>query len=97
MGTYDVSGISAITIWGSHHVTNLHAYNPVVLENAVIYSDNIYFAKAALKIGAEEMKDSLLRLGFCRELPFQRGYLRYGTGMVCHFYGGKNRGASDFD
>ena len=57
--------------WGSYHVTTLHAYNPVVLENALIYSDNIYFAKAALKIGAEEMKDSLLRLGFQEELPFE--------------------------
>lgn len=57
--------------WGSYHVTTLHAYNPVVLENAIIYSDNIYFAKAALKIGAEEMKDSLLRLGFQEELPFE--------------------------
>ena len=57
--------------WGSYHVTTLHAYNPVVLENAIIYSDNIYFAKAALKIGAEEMKDSLLRLGFREELPFE--------------------------
>lgn len=57
--------------WGSYHVTTLHTYNPVVLENAIIYSDNIYFAKAALKIGAEEMKDSLLRLGFQEELPFE--------------------------
>lgn len=57
--------------WGSYHVTTLHAYNPVVLENAIIYSDNIYFAKAALKIGAEEMKDSLQRLGFQEELPFE--------------------------
>jgi len=57
--------------WGSYHVTTLHAYEPVVLENALIYSDNIYFAKAALKIGAEEMKDSLLRLGFQEELPFE--------------------------
>lgn len=57
--------------WGSYHVTTLHAYNPVVLENAIIYSDNIYFAKAALKIGAEEMKDSLLRLGFQEEIPFE--------------------------
>ena len=57
--------------WGSYHVTTLHAYNPVVLENAIIYSDNIYFAKAALKIGAEEMKDSLLHLGFQEELPFE--------------------------
>ena len=36
-----------------------------------VYSDNIYFAKAALKIGAEEMKDFLLRLGFQEELPFE--------------------------
>lgn len=57
--------------WGSYQVTTLHAYNPVVLENALIYSDNIYFAKAALKIGAAEMKDSLLRLGFQEELPFE--------------------------
>ena len=57
--------------WGSYHVTTLHAYDPVVLENALIYSDNIYFAKAALKIGAEEMKNSLLRLGFQEEIPFE--------------------------
>lgn len=57
--------------WGSYHVTTLHAYDPVVLENALIYSDNIYFAKAALKIGADEMKDSLLGLGFQEEMPFE--------------------------
>lgn len=57
--------------WGDYHVTTLHAYEPVVLENALIYSDNIYFAKAALKIGAEDMRDSLLNLGFQEQLPFE--------------------------
>lgn len=57
--------------WGAYYVTTLHAYDPVVLENAMIYSDNIYFAKAALKIGADELKDSLLGLGFQEELPFE--------------------------
>lgn len=57
--------------WGSYHVTTLHAYEPVILENALIYSDNIYFAKAALKIGSEEMENSLTRLGFNTELPFE--------------------------
>ena len=57
--------------WGSYHVTTLHAYEPVILENALIYSDNIYFAKAALKIGAEEMESSLTGLGFNEELPFE--------------------------
>ena len=57
--------------WGSYHVTTLHAYEPVILENALIYSDNIYFAKAALKIGSDELESSLTRLGFNEELPFE--------------------------
>ena len=59
--------------WGSYYVTTLHIYQPVILENALIYSDNIYFAKAALKIGAENMKNSLKGLGFEEELPFEIG------------------------
>ena len=57
--------------WGSYHVTTLHAYEPVIMENALIYSVIIYFAKEALKICAEELKDSLLGLGFQEELPFE--------------------------
>lgn len=57
--------------WGSYHVTTLHTYEPVILENALVYSDNIYFAKAALKIGREEMEDKLSGLGFNEILPFE--------------------------
>lgn len=57
--------------WGTYHVTTLHTYKPVVLENALIYSDNIYFAKAALKIGAEEMEKALSNIGFHGEMPFE--------------------------
>lgn len=57
--------------WGSYYVTTLHAYEPVILENALIYSDNIYFAKAALKIGSNELESSLTRLGFNEKLPFE--------------------------
>lgn len=57
--------------WGTYHVTTLHAHEPVILENALIYSDNIYFAKAALKIGEKRLKDSLLKLGFEEEIPFE--------------------------
>ena len=57
--------------WVSYYVTTLHAYEPVILENTLIYSDNIYFAKAALKIGSEEMESSLTGLGFNEELPFE--------------------------
>ena len=57
--------------WGSYYVTTLHAYEPVILQNALIYSDNIYFAKAALKIGSEEMERSLDKFGFNEDLPFE--------------------------
>lgn len=57
--------------WGTYHVTTLHTYSPVILKNALIYSDNIYFAKAALKIGTEEMERSLSMLGFHTSIPFE--------------------------
>lgn len=57
--------------WGDYFVTTLHAYEPVILENAIMYSDNIYFAKAALKIGAEAFSASLDSLGFNKEVPFE--------------------------
>ena len=56
--------------WGSYYVTTLHEYEPVTMENALIYSDNIYFAKAALSIGKEELTKRLQGLGFQKELPF---------------------------
>lgn len=57
--------------WGAYHVTTLHTYDPVILENALIYSDNIYFAKAALKIGAGELEEALKKLGFGADIPFE--------------------------
>lgn len=57
--------------WGSYQVTTLHAYEPVTMENAIIYSDNIYFAKAALKIGADNLKNSLDEIGFNQKIPFE--------------------------
>ncbi len=57
--------------WGAYQITTLHTYKPVILENALIYSDNIYFAKAALKIGAERMEKSLSELGFHEDIPFE--------------------------
>lgn len=57
--------------WGSYYVTTLHDYSPATLENALIYSDNIYFAKAALRIGEEKLSGFLDSLGFGSELPFE--------------------------
>ena len=57
--------------WGDFKVTTLHTYSPVNLENALIYSDNIYFAKAALKIGSDKLVANLKKLGFNEEMPFE--------------------------
>ena len=59
------------TSWGSYYVTTLHTYEPVTLENALIYSDNIYFARAALDMGADEMENALSGVGFGQEIPFE--------------------------
>lgn len=58
------------TSWGSYYVTTLHTYEPVTLKNALIYSDNIYFARAALDMGAEKMERALSGVGFGQEIPF---------------------------
>lgn len=56
--------------WGGYYVTTLHEYSTANLVNALIYSDNIYFAKAALQIGADTLKTSLEGLGFGARVPF---------------------------
>lgn len=57
--------------WGSYYVTTLHEYEPVIMKNALIYSDNIYFAKAALKIGTNNLMKSLDNIGFYQDMPFE--------------------------
>ena len=58
--------------WGDYHVTTLTDYgDQVTLENALVYSDNIYFAKAALRIGADTLIDRFKAMGFGEEIPFE--------------------------
>ncbi len=62
--------------WGGYHVTTLHPASPADLRNAMLLSDNIYFAKAALQIGAERLETSLSELGFGETVPFEIGMTR---------------------
>ena len=60
--------------WGSYAVTTLHAYSGAAnLRNALVYSDNIYFAKAALRMGADTLMQGLDSLGFNEAMPFELG------------------------
>ena len=57
--------------WGNYNITTLTAYNgPKNLMNAIMYSDNIYFAQSALKMGAENFANSLNKLGFNEQIEF---------------------------
>lgn len=57
--------------WGNYSITTLHETNPANLENAMINSDNIYFAKAALRIGNKQLQSGLDNLGFHADIPFE--------------------------
>ena len=57
--------------WGNYNITTLTDYSgPKNLLNAIMYSDNIYFAQTALKIGAESFASSLDKIGFNQSIDF---------------------------
>lgn len=58
--------------WGDYRVTRLHpdAPNPIDLTKALVYSDNIYFAQQALRMGREPFIAALKSFGFGEEIPF---------------------------
>lgn len=57
--------------WGTYKVTTLTGYQgPKNLANALLYSDNIYFAQSALKIGADTFTQNLDKLGFNEQIEF---------------------------
>lgn len=60
--------------WKDYQVTTLKQYSgPANVQNALIYSDNIYFAKAAVKIGGEAFAEGLKSIGFGEDVPFEFG------------------------
>ncbi|MBD7911583.1 penicillin-binding transpeptidase domain-containing protein [Clostridium cibarium] len=60
--------------WGSYSVTRVSEYGGGSnLQNAMIYSDNIYFAQAALDIGKDKFAEKLKSFGFSEDMPFEFG------------------------
>ena len=60
--------------WGSYMVTTLTPYNESAnMQNALIRSDNIYFAKVALKLGYNKFMEGLNKLGFNEDINFEIG------------------------
>lgn len=58
--------------WGEYRVSRLHpeAPNPIDLNKALVYSDNIYFARQALEMGNQTFVEGLQNFGFGEKIPF---------------------------
>ena len=58
--------------WGEFDITTLTAYDgPKNLRNALIHSDNIYFAQAALKIGKNNLQKGLDKILFNKDIGLE--------------------------
>ncbi|MBM7646685.1 penicillin-binding protein [Scopulibacillus daqui] len=57
--------------WGNYYITRLDSLNHVQLKDALVRSDNIYFAQTALKIGQDAFVKGAKTFGFGDALPIQ--------------------------
>lgn len=57
--------------WGDYKVTRVSDLNSEIdLNKALVYSDNIYFAQAALKMGKENFLNGTVKFGIGEKVPF---------------------------
>lgn len=57
--------------WGNYTVKRVHTSNEQVnLEDALVESDNIYFAMQAVEMGGDKFVDGLTSFGFDDDLPY---------------------------
>ena len=71
--TIQVSGLQwqKDASWGNYFVTRVHDVStPVNLEKAMLYSDNIYFAQAALALAKDPFTKGLKEFAFEEEIPY---------------------------
>lgn len=57
--------------WGNYYVTTLHAPTPNNLKNAIIYSDNVYFARSTVEIGKDKLIAGYDKLKIGDKVPFE--------------------------
>lgn len=69
--TIDGSKWQKDSSWGDYYVTRLDHANKVNLKEALIRSDNIFFAQTALKIGGKQFIEGAKKFGFGDALPIE--------------------------
>ncbi|WP_242161614.1 penicillin-binding transpeptidase domain-containing protein [Bacillus cereus group sp. BfR-BA-01522] len=60
--------------WGNYYVTRVKDASPIDFDKAMKYSDNIYFAQQALKIGKDKFINEAKKFGFDEKLPIEYGF-----------------------
>ncbi|MFY4777062.1 penicillin-binding transpeptidase domain-containing protein [Metabacillus sp. RGM 3146] len=83
--TMDVKGLQwqKDTSWGNYYVSRVHEYGtPVDMVDAMIYSDNIYFAQKALELGKDTFTKGLKKFGFNEKIPFPYPITSSKTGDI---------------
>lgn len=59
--------------WGDYQITTLTDYGQNVnLENALVFSDNIFFARVALNMGKDTFAENLKKIGFTENVPYYK-------------------------
>jgi penicillin-binding protein len=69
--------------WKNLYVTTTETYSgPAILQNALIYSDNIYFAKAGIKIGIDNLQAGFNKFGFNSKIDFDQNLTESTYGKI---------------
>ncbi|MDT9722026.1 penicillin-binding transpeptidase domain-containing protein [Paenibacillus sp. ClWae2A] len=76
--THDISGLQwrKDESWGGYYVKRVKSLSPVNMVDALVYSDNIYFAMEAIEMGSAKFIDGIQKFGFGDNFGLDELYLK---------------------
>ncbi|WP_433750771.1 penicillin-binding transpeptidase domain-containing protein [Paenibacillus amylolyticus] len=76
--THDISGLQwrKDDSWGGYYVKRVKSLSPVNMVDALVYSDNIYFAMEAIEMGSAKFIEGIQKFGFGDNFGLDELYLK---------------------
>jgi len=76
--THEISGLQwrKDDSWGGYYVKRVKSLSPVNMVDALVYSDNIYFAMEATEMGSAKFIDGIQKFGFDDNFGLDELYLK---------------------
>ncbi|MGO4531728.1 penicillin-binding transpeptidase domain-containing protein [Paenibacillus sp. 2TAF8] len=76
--THDISGLQwrKNESWGGYYVKRVKSLSPVNMVDALVYSDNIYFAMEATEMGSAKFIEGIEKFGFGKNFGLDEMYLK---------------------